>query len=271
MTAPFAALLVIIGIGTGLYGTLVGIGGGFVIVPLLLFLYPQMDPTIVTAISMAVVFCNASSATVAYARMRRIDFRTGVPYALATIPGAMLGARAVAFVSRDTFSIVFGVFLAMVSVFLTLRPQAKFSALKGSTARTIVDRSGQAHTYRANLWAGVGLSFLVGFIASLLGIGGGVVHVPVLISILQFPVHIATATSQFVLVITAFSASIVHLFSGDYAVHWGLVLFLALGVVPGAQIGARLSRRVKGSLIVRLLALALLLAGLRLIVAGIMR
>ncbi|MDP2953572.1 MAG: sulfite exporter TauE/SafE family protein, partial [Chloroflexota bacterium] len=137
--------------------------------------------------------------------------------------------------------------------------------------RTVVDRWGQAHTYRTNLWAGVGLSFLVGFVASLLGLGGGIIHVPVLITVLQFPVHIATATSHFVLVITAFSASITHLFAGAFSGVWGQVLLLALGVVPGAQIGARLSRRLKGTLIMRLLALALLLVGLRLVIESIVR
>lgn len=105
MTAPFAAFLVLIGIGTGIYGTLVGVGGGFVVVPLLLLFYPEMDPSIITSVSMAVVFFNALSGTIAYARMKRIDYRRGIPYALATVPGAVLGAMVIAFIKRDLFNL----------------------------------------------------------------------------------------------------------------------------------------------------------------------
>lgn len=271
MTIPFALFLVLVGIGTGVYGTLVGIGGGFVIVPLFLFLYPNMAPNIVTSISLAVVFFNAFSGTVAYARMGRIDYRIGVPYALATIPGAVLGARLTTLISRGMFDIIFGLFLVAASLALALRPKARLRMFQGNKERVVVDRWGQAHTYSTSLWAGVGLSFLTGFVASLLGLGGGIVHVPILITLLQFPVHIATATSHFVLAITAFSASVTHLFDGSYAETWGTVLLLALGVIFGAQVGARLSSRVKGGLIVRLLALALLVVGLRLVIESVLR
>ena len=88
MSPLFVLFLVLAGVGTGIYGTLVGLGGGFVVVPLLLYLYPEESPRIITAVSLAVVFFNALSGTLAYARMRRIDYSTGLPYALATVPGA---------------------------------------------------------------------------------------------------------------------------------------------------------------------------------------
>lgn len=270
MTAPFASFLVLVGVATGAYGALVGVGGGFVIVPLLLFLYPKMNPSTVTSISLAVVFFNAFSGAVAYARMKRIDYRIGLPYAVATIPGAVLGARATALINRDLFGLVFGLFLVMSSLVLVLRPQTRLRLSQGDTDR-VVDRWGQAHTRRTSLWAGVGLSFVTGFVASLLGLGGGIIHVPILITVLQFPVHIATATSTFVLAITAVSASVTHLFRGAYADSWSLVLLLAPGVVLGAQLGARLSSRARGGLIVRLLALALFVVGLRLALQSILR
>ena len=269
MTISSAILLVLIGVGTGVYGTVIGVGGGFVIVPLLLFLYPKMNPSIVTSISLAVIFFNALSGTVAYAQLRRIDYRIGIPYSLATIPGAVLGARFIALISRDIFNIVFGLFLTAASLVLVLRPEMSFRMFPGDTERIVVDQGGYAYSYRTNLWWGIGLSFLAGFVASLLGLGGGIIHVPVLITLLQFPAHIATATSHFMLVITSLSASVTHLFSGDFSHVWFHVLLLALGVIPGAQVGARLSSRLKGRLIVRLLALALLLVGLRLIIEGV--
>ena len=265
MSPFFVLFLVLAGVGTGIYGTLVGLGGGFIVVPLLLYLYPEESPRVITAISLAVIFFNALSGTVAYARMRRIDYSCGLPYALATVPGAILGAFISRYVSRDFFALLFGLVLSGVSLFLLLRPQARFSLPRAETRRVVVDHSGQVHTYRTNLGLGVGLSFVVGFVATTLGLGGGAFHVPILIGLLQVPVHIATATSHFVLSISAFTASLTHLSGGAYSGTWQIVLALGAGVVVGAQVGARLSQRVAGPLLVRLLAVALLLVGGRLL------
>jgi len=269
MSALFVLFLVLAGVGTGIYGTLVGLGGGFVVVPLLLYLYPEESPRIITAVSLAVIFFNALSGTVAYARMRRIDYSTGLPYALATVPGALLGTWASRYVSREVFDLLFGLVLSAVSLFLLLSPRARLSLPRANTQRVVVDGSGQVHAYRTNLGLGVGLSFLVGFVATILGLGGGVFHIPILIGLLQFPVHIATATSHFVLSIGTFSASMAHLFEGDYSGTWQIVLALGAGVVVGAQAGARLSQRVGGPLLMRLLAVALLAVGGRLLWQGL--
>jgi uncharacterized membrane protein YfcA len=91
----------------------------------------------------------------------------------------------------------------------------------------------------------------------------------VLVYVLDFPVHIATATSHFILVFTALTGTIMHLILGHYAVSWPVVLATAVGVIPGAQLGAFFARRVHGLIIVRLLALALLILGLRLLLQAV--
>jgi hypothetical protein len=110
----------------------------------------------------------------------------------------------------------------------------------------------------------------VGFIAGLLGIGGGIIHVPMLIYVLCFPEHIATATSHFILVFTGLTGTLTHAASGTYAQSWKILLWIALGVIPGAQLGAWLSPKIKGLVLVRLLVLALVLAGVRLVIVGIL-
>ena len=97
-----AALLFLLGAGVGAYGTLIGAGGGFVLVPLLLLLYPNESPLTITTISLAVVCANAVSGSVAYARLKRIDYQTGRLFALATIPGAVIGVFATGLFSRGT-------------------------------------------------------------------------------------------------------------------------------------------------------------------------
>ena len=112
---------------------------------------------------------------------------------------------------------------------------------------------------------------LVGFFATLLGIGGGVIHVPVMITVLQFPVHVAVATSHFVLVFTSTVGQrrppLEWRFHGINLVRTAL---LAIGVIPGAQVGARLAQRFGGPAIVRFLAVALVALGIRLIYSGVM-
>ncbi|HTE85325.1 MAG TPA: sulfite exporter TauE/SafE family protein, partial [Dehalococcoidia bacterium] len=103
--------------------------------------------------------------------------------------------------------------------------------------------------------------------SSLLGIGGGIIHVPVLVEFLHFPVQIATATSHFILSFMALVGTAGYLTAGTLGPHAGLdqVLLLSLGVVPGAQLGARFSHRVRGGLILRLLGVALGTVGVRLV------
>lgn len=112
------------------------------------------------------------------------------------------------------------------------------------------------------------LSFLVGVVSSLLGIGGGIIHVPLLVTLLDYPVHVATATSHFVLALTGWAGVAVHAWAGTY--HHGLrrAALLATGVIPGAQLGAVLSRRVDDRWILRGLAFGLLLAGVRVLAAA---
>jgi uncharacterized membrane protein YfcA len=262
-------LLLVLGAVVGAYGTLIGAGGGFVLVPALLLLYPHEQPTTITTISLAVVCCNAASGTLAYARQQRVDYRTGLAFSAASAPGAVVGVFATALFQRGPFDVLLGVLLVLLALWLSVRPAAEHAslvAIPGHTRRTLRDASGATYSYTFSLPLGVALSAMVGFLSSLLGIGGGIIHVPVMVQVLHIPTHVATATSHFVLAQTSLVGSIVHAFRGDYARTLGRVVPLCIGVIAGAQVGALLSARLRGMLIVRLLALALALVGIRLIV-----
>jgi uncharacterized membrane protein YfcA len=103
-------------------------------------------------------------------------------------------------------------------------------------------------------------SLAVGFVSSFLGIGGGVIHVPLLVRALGFPTHIATATSHFVLAIMAGASTLTHVGLGSFGHGHGVrrAAALSIGVVAGAQLGAHISLRLRGAVIQWLLALALL-------------
>lgn len=259
--------LILLGIGVGLFGTLIGAGGGFILVPILLLTQPKWTSDQITAVSLAVVFCNAFSGSIAYARMKRIDYRSGLSFAAATVPSAVLGALATSFIPRKSFDTAFGMLLLVAGAYLAWKPepapQPEGPVPPKHSDREITDAEGTVHRYAFDMRIGVWLSVAVGFVSSLAGIGGGIVHVPALIHLLNFPVHIATATSQFMLGIMALAGSCVHIVNGSLEGTWDRVVWIGAGVIVGAQFGAKLSKRLHGGIIVRSLAIALGLVGVR--------
>jgi uncharacterized protein len=269
-TVEAAILLCLLGFGVGIFGTLVGAGGGFILTPVLLLVYPHDTPALITAISLIVVFFNAGSGTIAYSRQRRVDYRSGIIFALCTLPGSVVGVLVADKVSRPTFDVIMGVVLAGLAVWLFRgREEPEGHGSGRGYPRTITDRTGKEYRYRADVKLGAVLSVFVGFLSSFLGIGGGVVHVPLLVAVLGFPTHIATATSHFVLAIMALVATLTHVAAGTFAHGVGLrrAAALSAGVVFGAQLGAKLSQRLSGTMIQRLLAAGLLALAARLILS----
>jgi len=264
--------LIALGVIVGAYGTLIGAGGGFVLMPILLLLYPAQMPEHLTSISLAVVFFNALSGSEAYAAMKRIDYRAGLLFALAAIPGAVLGAIYTSAVPRRPFHVILGTLLVAAAVFLTVRPRKVHHETKmaeerihNTTTHHLTDIHGVRYDYSFSLPVGMALSAIVGYISSFLGIGGGIIHVPALSYFLNFPVHIATATSHFILAIMALSGTVVHILEGDFSQGVHRTIALSIGVVLGAQIGAHLSERIRGLWILRSLAVALGLVGIRIL------
>jgi uncharacterized membrane protein YfcA len=272
-----------LGLLIGGFGTLIGAGGGFVLVPILLFLYPNEPANLITSISLATVFFNAASGSWAYSRMKRIDYKSGAIFAIAAIPGAILGAIGTAYLARGTFNILFGAIMILAAVFLgvtakndhsgtvgfEIQPNStdklQSSAKPGPSIRDFVDADGLRYRYAYNTTIGIVLSVFVGFLSSLLGVGGGFIHVPALTRLLHFPVPVAIATSQFMLAVTALAGTLVHITNGVFTHGVRRTAILAVGVVLGAQAGAHISNRVGGLWIIRGLAVALLFVGVRLI------
>jgi uncharacterized protein len=245
-----------LGVVVGAFGTLIGAGGGAVMVPVLLALLPQETPATITSISMATVFFNAYSGTVAYMRMGRVDYRMGTLFTLASLPGSVLGVFLIHQLPRNLFDPLFGLLLLSVGSLLFAYPIGSSKAnppSRGSTngPDTFIGSIGTAY---------------IAVLSSLMGIGGGIIHVPFLVRILKVQPHTATATSHFVLTFVALTASVTHVVMGAFNEGLPQAMYLSVGVMMGAPAGAALSTRLHGSLIIRLLAGALILVGLRLLV-----
>lgn len=275
-----AAALVVLGVVIGAIGTLVGLGGGFAVVPMLLWVFRvgEADRSVTTATSLAAVFLNACSGTYHYARQKRIDYAAGIIIAAASVPTAVLGAFTVmALGGRNVvYDVAFAaVVIAMAFLLLggnlLLKPRRKPEREAASRRLLVYDRrrllgDGTYLNYRLDVRHGLATGALCGFVAGFLGIGGGIVQVPFMILLMGVPVHVTTATSQFILLFTTASATIFNVSNGR--VRFDYALPIGAGLIIGAAIGARISKSVSGWVIRVALAFILLLIAIRMLVAG---
>ena len=264
-------LLVLLGLLAAGYGTLIGASGSFILVPSLLFLYPGEPPTHIAPVTLAVSFFSALSGSVSYGRQGRIDYRGGLILIVGMVAGGVLGAFSTAFLDRRTFELVVGTFLIGVSLYQIgvsayLRIHNHHNHDHEVTTSETDDPPGVLHTHVFHPVVGIGSSSAVGFVAGLVGIGGGPLLVPILVRLLHFPVHEATGTALFVILPQVMAGTLEHAWAGHFARElWLRVLPLALGVIGGAQLGTRFSRRVHSNVILRILYLSLGAMGIALI------
>ncbi|MBI4713237.1 MAG: sulfite exporter TauE/SafE family protein [Planctomycetes bacterium] len=243
-------VLLLFGFLVGTIGTIVGVGGGIFIIPFLLITY-HLSPQAAIGTSLLVILFNSTSGTVSYSIQKRINYKLGIVFGLATIPGVLLGAAASKVFTMDIFRIVFAAVLIIVAVYLILKKEP---------AGTEQDNPTSQHSLIY-----LPIVFITGFIAGFLGIGGGIVHLPVLIVLMRLPVHQATATSHFILVITSIVAVLAHGLLEN--VKYDIGLWLGLGSIFGAQLGAYLSRHIKAKMIIFIISSLLILTALRLLLA----
>ncbi|MDP7504796.1 MAG: sulfite exporter TauE/SafE family protein [Nitrospinota bacterium] len=272
----FSLEFLLFGLSVGILGTMVGAGGGFILTPILLLLFPDRPSEIITATSLSVVALNALSGSIAYHRLKRIDIKTGLTYGLVASPWVVLGTFVTATVGRGAFDIILGLGLMAlcVSLFRGSPPPLDPSEAGGAEnpswqERRIVDSEGGVYHYYFRFRLGLWLSTGVGFLASFLGIGGGPIYVPLLIQGLRIPVHIATATSQFLLLITTAVAVFTHFFQGNLHTMADIIIPLAIGVVGGAQIGAVTSGKLKSVTLTRIFVVLVSTTSIRLLYQGI--
>ena len=253
-----------VGIGVGIVGALLGIGGGLIMVPLfMLTMMPPNSSTFSTVqqvigTSLFGVFLNAISGTLAYIKQKRVMFRAAIPFALATIPGAFAGGYVSEYFSGSGFSMTFGVSLAALGIFMFWKSRSK-----RATARP---EDFDVEHAQFNMTLGIVLSFGVGFISSILGIGGGVVHVPMMVFLLGFPAQIAVATSTCVLMVSSVVGVVSHAVLNH--IVWLPAIAVGAGAFFGAQFGAKIAKKIRPSWIVVLLAAIMVLLGIELFVRG---
>jgi len=241
-------ILIVVSFGAGTLGALLGLGGGFIIVPALTFM--SFNPSQIASTSLFAVFSTSASSTLAYARQKRINYSLGIRFALIAIPGAIIGAYISDFITIDAFKLYFALILIGTSVYI-FRKSELAREHKGKHSSAVM-----ALCYAA--------SFFAGILASLFGIGGGVIFVPLMVVLLGMSMHVSAPTSQFIFLISSVAGLASHVVLGhpDYL----LALILVVGAFAGAQVGAKISLRVKEKLLQKLLSISLLAVAAKFIV-----
>jgi uncharacterized membrane protein YfcA len=222
----------------------VGLGGGFVVIPLLRVAF-GVPPAQAAGTSLLLVFANTAASTFGYLRDRVVDLRLAVPLTISAVPGSIAGVLAVKRFSPTGFDMAYGVVLIVLAVLVLGR--------RRMTSRPVEERT-FAHDPRVALAAGFG----VGFFSSLFGIGGGVVLIPLLLILARMPPHVVTATSAFVITTTAPVGIVAHAIGHD--VDWVFATPLLLGGIVGGSLGPPIAKRVSSPNLITLLATALILA-----------
>lgn len=246
-----------LGIAIGFVASLLGLGGGVFMTPLLLlagFVSTQPDAA---GTSVAAVVFTGISASIAYFRRNVIDFRIGLSFMPTAIIGVFLGKAIIASVNPSWLTVAFGVFLLypMGMMLLGKTPKEAKVRLKGWS-------SGIRYYI---LVAVIGL--VAGVATKLFGIGGGTVFVPSLVVLLGIDIVAAVATSLFVMVPIALISAITSWMVGT--LHWALALPLILGIVIGAQIGPRVGKHISKKRLRQIFGVVLFYAAVNMIIKGI--
>lgn len=258
-------VLVLTGATTGLVGALLGLGGGVFLVPLLTLGFGVPIRTAIAASLISVIATASASSTVNLER-GLVNMRLGLVLELATTIGGLGGGVMSALLSRQQLFAVFGGTLALMGSVMVLRSKqrnviADLGVDPGRLGGTL--REGDA-TYRyrmRRLPLGLGASLVAGAISGLLGLGGGIIKVPVLNAFCGIPIRVAAATSAFMIGATASASAFIYFGRGDVA--GPLTAAIAIGALPGSLLGARLSHRVETRWLKVLMAVVLLAVGTR--------
>ncbi|HXD78927.1 MAG TPA: sulfite exporter TauE/SafE family protein [Puia sp.] len=257
----------------GLLGSLTGLGGGVVLIPLLTLLF-KVDIHYAIGASLVSVIATSSGAAAAYVRDGISNIRLGMFLEVATTIGAVVGASLSAVLSTEVIAIVFGGVLIVSAVLSFLRHQDNLVPGPGSRLVRALRLSGtyptaegrQAYTVR-NVVGGFLLMNVAGILSGLLGIGSGALKVLAMDNIMRTPFKVSTTTSNFMIGVTAAASAGIYLKKGY--IDPGLSMPVMLGVLAGAFAGSRILTKTRVSSLKKIFAVVIALLAIEMIYNGI--
>jgi uncharacterized protein len=268
MTTPFAftAAVLAFSVGAGLLGSLLGLGGGIILVPVLTLVL-KVDIRYAVGASIVSVIATSSGAAAAYVRDRMANLRVAMFLELATTAGALTGALLAGVVGGRGLYLTFGAVMAY-SALAMMRKMGGRAPSAEPPADALADRLnlhgsywdeslGREVEYRVCRPAtGLGLMYVAGTVSGLLGIGSGSLKVPAMDLAMRLPLKVSTATSNFMIGVTAAASAGVYFARGD--IDPFIAGPVCVGVTLGAFAGSRYLSKIKSTWLRGLFVLVLL-------------
>lgn len=264
-------IAILIGFLSAFVGSLVGLGGGIIFVPAMLFLYDNFasfswaNPQAIVGISLVTMVFTGLSSTLAYFKLKRVDIKTGVIFLIGSMPGSIIGSWINTKLDIDDFSLYFGILMLIVFAMMLLDRQKllKNKQLEINKYTRTFEIDGEMYQYNVTYVPAFILSFAVGALSGLFGIGGGTISVPAMILFFGIPVQVAIATSMFMIFFISLISATTHIVLGH--IVWAYVLFFVIGSYIGGTVGAKTSKLFKGKTLEWILRIVIVIAALRLI------
>ncbi len=282
-------MVLLLGLGgaVGFLSGLFGVGGGFLMTPLLIM--AGIPSTVAAASDSNQIVAASTSATFAHYRMGNVDFKMGIFLLVGGVVGGTIGVQFIkilrAMGNADfVIKITYVVMLGVVGFYMFME---SLQSLRGKTARveatqpskpSLYVRAIQSLPYQTRFEkSGVTLSLIlplilgsfVGILAAIMGVGGGFIMVPVMVYLLRMPMHVVVGTSLFQILFTCVNVTVMQSIT-NHTVDLVLAILLLVGSTIGAQFGARISRRLKGDQLKILLASLVLVVMLQILLGLIL-
>jgi uncharacterized protein len=254
MIDPVANIYIVFAVGfvASFFGALMGIGGGVFIVPALTLML-NLPIQVATGSSLITIIANSCTSSYNYVKNELTNIRVALLLCCTIVPGAIAGSLLVRYIPGNVLTIIFCAIILGMSYWMLRKPAAaptpgsSFGAA-GNTRDPLARDSYFDRSLNARIDYGIArkrfgiiTSFFSGIISSLLGVGGGVINVPVMTLVMGIPIKVAVATSSFMIMITAAAGATVYYYNGY--IYPVLVAPLIIGAIAGSMTGAAVLQR----------------------------
>ncbi len=271
-------ILLLLGLGlmVGFLSGLFGVGGGFLLTPLLMMI--GISPTVAAASDANQIVAASTSGTYAHWRLGNVDFKMGILLVIGGIIGGTLGVQLIKILravgnADFVIKITYVVMLGIIGTYMfqeslkNLQPRGVLQARAGREAKSWFARCSEALPLRIHFTkSGITLSIfmplilgtMVGVLSAIMGVGGGFIMVPVMVYLLRMPMHVVVGTSLFQVLFTCINVTFMQSYY-NHTVDLMVALLLLVGSTSGAQVGARISNRLRADQLKIILASIVLL------------
>ena len=238
--------LIVLGLCSGIFGALFGLGGGVIFVPVLMLIF-GLEPTEAVAISLIGIIAGSVGASTVLVDRGLSNVRLGLLLEITTCVGAIAGAIIATYLDSWILMVLFSVIIIYSGIRMIVNPERTVEPSSGEdtplTFRYRDESVGEDVRYEVqNVGSGMGLCTIAGALSSMTGVGGGAVKVPLMNIHMHVPMKAASSTSSYMIGITAFSGTITYFFAGEVILAYAACV--AIGAFAGSLIGARYARKI---------------------------